>query len=182
MGDLLGGAKGMLVNFVVRSVKKMVPRLRAAGRGALQAMRWRRARAMTLTPVELGPQDVAFLQYTGGTTGVSKGATLHAPQRVANVLQTEAWIAAGHCARPPHVEQIVIVCALPLYHIFALTACAMWGMRVGALNILIPNPRDIAGFIKELAQVPVQHAAGGEHAVQRAAQPSGFAQARLLAA
>jgi long-chain acyl-CoA synthetase len=92
---------------------------------------------------------VAFLQYTGGTTGVSKGATLTHKNIIANLLQSEAWAIPGLGA----VEgQISIVCALPLYHIFALTACAMWGMRVGALNILIPNPRDISGFIRELGK------------------------------
>jgi long-chain acyl-CoA synthetase len=109
---------------------------------------------MTFTPFDAAPTDVAFLQYTGGTTGVSKGATLTHRNIVANVLQSEAW---GQPAmdKPPVVEQMTIVCALPLYHIFALTACAMWGMRIGALNILIPNPRDIGGFIKELRKYKI---------------------------
>jgi long-chain acyl-CoA synthetase len=106
---------------------------------------------MKLTPVELRHEDVAFLQYTGGTTGVSKGATLTHRNIIANLLQTEAWGQPG-LAKPPVVESMTIICALPLYHIFALTACAMWGMRIGALNVLIPNPRDIGGFIKELAK------------------------------
>jgi long-chain acyl-CoA synthetase len=151
MGEMLG-AKGILVNFVVRSVKKMVPDF------ALPNMvRFREALAqgvrMPFTAARVTASDVAFLQYTGGTTGVSKGATLTHRNVIANVLQTEAW---SHPAtsRPPFVEQITIVCALPLYHIFALTACAMWGMRVGAMNLLIPNPRDIPGFIKELAKYP----------------------------
>ncbi|MBV6321775.1 long-chain-fatty-acid--CoA ligase [Duganella violaceipulchra] len=148
MGELLGGLKGALVNFVVRSIKKMVPAFSLPN-----AVRFKDALSqggrMKLTPVSLEPTDPAFLQYTGGTTGVSKGATLTHRNLVANLLQNEAWSkpALGNVT-----EQITIVCALPLYHIFALTCCAMWGTRVGALNILIPNPRDIGGFIKELSK------------------------------
>ena len=153
MGELLGGAKGMLVNFVVRNVKKMVPDF------ALPNMvRFKDALAqgakMPFTAPELTSSDIAFLQYTGGTTGVSKGATLTHRNIIANVLQTEAW-AQPALTQPPAVEFPTIVCALPLYHIFALTACAMWGMRVGGLNILIPNPRDIPGFIKEVAKYKI---------------------------
>jgi len=153
MGELLGGAKGMLVNFVVRNVKKMVPDF------ALPNMvRFKDALAqggkMPFTKPVLAASDVAFLQYTGGTTGVSKGATLTHRNVIANVLQAEAWAEPAN-SQPPHVEFQTIVCALPLYHIFALTACALWGMRAGALNILIPNPRDIPGFIKELGKYQV---------------------------
>jgi long-chain acyl-CoA synthetase len=153
MGELLGGAKGMLVNFVVRNVKKMVPDF------ALPNMvRFKDALAqggkMPFTKPSLTSSDVAFLQYTGGTTGVSKGATLTHRNVIANVLQAEAWAEPAN-SQPPHVEFQTIVCALPLYHIFALTACALWGMRAGALNILIPNPRDIPGFIKELGKYQV---------------------------
>ena len=152
MGEMLGGAKGMLVNFVVRNVKKMVPPFSLPN-----AVRFKDALSqggkMRLTPVDLQPTDAAFLQYTGGTTGVSKGAVLTHRNIVANLLQTEAW-GAPALQQAPVVEKLTIVCALPLYHIFALTACAMWGMRMGALNILIPNPRDIGGFIKELAKHP----------------------------
>ena len=149
MGEMLGGLKGMLVNFVVRNVKKMVPAYSLPN-----AMRFKQALAlgsrMKLTPVELSVNDPAFLQYTGGTTGVSKGATLSHRNVIANVLQSEAW--SGAALDQNSQEQLIIVCALPLYHIFALTACAMWGTRVGALNILIPNPRDIPGLIKELGK------------------------------
>jgi long-chain acyl-CoA synthetase len=153
MGEMLGGAKGMLVNFVVRNVKKLVPAYSLPNAVRFKDMLSQGAR-MTFTPVETTPQDVAFLQYTGGTTGVSKGATLTHRNIIANVLQTEAWSLPA-MQKPPVVEQMTIVCALPLYHIFALTACAMWGMRVGALNILIPNPRDIGGFIKELRKYQI---------------------------
>jgi long-chain acyl-CoA synthetase len=149
MGELLG-AKGVLVNFVVRNVKKMVPDFSLPN-----MVRFKDALAqgskMSFTPARLGPSDIAFLQYTGGTTGVSKGATLTHRNVIANVLQTEAW-SQPSVTRPPIVDFMTIVCALPLYHIFALTVCALWGMRVGALNILIPNPRDIPGFIKELGK------------------------------
>ena len=149
MGEMLGGLKGMIVNFVVRNVKKMVPAYSLPN-----AMRFKQALAlgsrMKLTPVELSVNDPAFLQYTGGTTGVSKGATLSHRNVIANVLQSEAW--SGAALDQNSQEQMIVVCALPLYHIFALTACAMWGTRVGALNILIPNPRDIPGLIKELGK------------------------------
>ncbi|MBA5639166.1 long-chain-fatty-acid--CoA ligase [Duganella sp. LX20W] len=151
MGEMLGGLKGMLVNFVVRSVKKMVPPFSLPN-----AVRFKDALSqggrMKLTPVELQPSDVAFLQYTGGTTGVSKGATLTHRNLVANVLQVEAWSAP---AIGQSQEALTVVCALPLYHIFALTACALWGARAGALNLLIPNPRDIPGFIKELSKYKI---------------------------
>ena len=149
MGEMLGGLKGMIVNFVVRNVKKMVPAYSLPN-----AMRFKQALSlgsrMKLTPVELSIHDAAFLQYTGGTTGVSKGATLSHRNVIANVLQSEAW--SGAALDQNSKEQMIVVCALPLYHIFALTACAMWGTRVGALNILIPNPRDIPGLIKELGK------------------------------
>ncbi|OYO31252.1 long-chain-fatty-acid--CoA ligase [Janthinobacterium sp. PC23-8] len=149
MGEMLGGVKGMLVNFVVRNVKKMVPAYSLPN-----AMRFKSALShgsrMKLTPVELHINEPAFLQYTGGTTGVSKGATLSHRNVIANVLQTEAWSSAA--LDPDNKEQLTIICALPLYHIFALTACALWGTRLGGLNVLVPNPRDIAGLIKELGK------------------------------
>jgi long-chain acyl-CoA synthetase len=149
MGELLGGVKGMLVNFVVRNVKKMVPEFSLPNMVTFKDALAQGAR-MTFKPATLGANDVAFLQYTGGTTGPSKGATLTHRNVIANVLQSEAWSrpAMGEAGG----EQVTIVCALPLYHIFALTACAMWGIRMGALNVLIVNPRDIPGFVKELAK------------------------------
>jgi long-chain acyl-CoA synthetase len=153
MGEMLGGAKGMLVNFVVRSVKKMVPDFAIPNMVRFKDALAQGAR-MPYTAPNLTASDIAFLQYTGGTTGVSKGATLTHRNIIANVLQTEAW-AQPALSQPPVVEFPNIVCALPLYHIFALTACAMWGMRVGGMNILIPNPRDIPGFIKELGKYKI---------------------------
>ena len=148
MGEMLGAVKGVIVNFVVRNVKKMVPAYSLPNAVRFNQMLSHGA-MMPFTAVGATPRDVAFLQYTGGTTGVSKGATLTHRNVIANVLQSEAWSLPA-IQKPPLAEQMTIVCALPLYHIFALTCCAMWGMRVGALNILIPNPRDIGGFIKEL--------------------------------
>ncbi|KYK45848.1 long-chain fatty acid--CoA ligase [Bradyrhizobium liaoningense] len=152
MGDLLG-FKGIIVNLVVRRVKKMVPAWSLPGavafNDALSA-----GRGMTFNKPKISPGDVAFLQYTGGTTGVSKGATLLHRNIVANVLQNDAWLQPA-LAAPPHVDQLMIVCALPLYHIFALTACYLLAVRAGGCNLLIPNPRDIPGFIKELAKYQV---------------------------
>ncbi|AIY43701.1 Acetoacetyl-CoA synthetase [leucine] [Collimonas arenae] len=152
MGDLMG-VKGLLVNLVVRHVKKMVPGFSLPGSTPFNSVVSQGA-SMQLGAVTLGQEDVAFLQYTGGTTGVSKGATLTHRNVVANVLQAEAWLSPG-LAKGPKVEQLAFVCALPLYHIFALTVCGLLGMREGALNLLIPNPRDIAGLIKEMSKYQI---------------------------
>src|SRR5712664_3440675 len=152
MGDLLG-FKGVIVNLVVRRVKKMVPAYSIPTavtlNDALAA-----GRSMKPNKPKIAPDDVAFLQYTGGTTGVSKGATLLHRNILANVLQNDAWLQPA-LKKPPHVDQLFIVCALPLYHIFALTACFLLAMRAGGVNLLIPNPRDMPGFIKELMKYQV---------------------------
>jgi long-chain acyl-CoA synthetase len=152
MGDLLG-FKGMIVNLVVRRVKKMVPPYSIPGaigfNDAIAA-----GRGIKLNKPKLTLDDVAFLQYTGGTTGVSKGATLLHRNILANVLQNDAWLQPA-LKKPPIVEQMIIVCALPLYHVFALTACYLLGLRAGGTNLLIPNPRDMAGFVKELMKYQV---------------------------
>ncbi len=152
MGDLLG-LKGVIVNLVVRRLKKMVPAYSIPGavtfNDALAA-----GRGMKLNKPKFTPEDVAFLQYTGGTTGVSKGATLLHRNVLANVLQNDAWLQPA-LKKPPHVDQLFIVCALPLYHVFALTACFLLAMRAGGVNLLIPNPRDMAGFIKELMKYQI---------------------------
>jgi len=152
MGDLLG-IKGMIVNLVVRRVKKMVPAYSIPGavsfNDALAA-----GRSIKLDKPKLVPDDVAFLQYTGGTTGVSKGATLLHRNILANVLQNDAWLQPA-LKKPPIVDNMIIVCALPLYHVFALTACYLLGLRAGGTNLLIPNPRDMAGFVKELMKYQV---------------------------
>jgi long-chain acyl-CoA synthetase len=152
MGDLLG-FKGVIVNLVVRRVKKMVPPYSIPGaiafNDALSA-----GRSLKLNKPKLTLDDVAFLQYTGGTTGVSKGATLLHRNILANVLQNDAWLQPA-LKKPPIVDQMIIVCALPLYHIFALTACYLLGVRAGGTNLLIPNPRDMPGFVKELQKYQV---------------------------
>ena len=180
MGDMLGFPKGAIVNLVVRKVKKMVPAYSLPGavqfKAALAA-----GKGKPLNTRTIAPDDVAFLQYTGGTTGVSKGATLLHRNIVANVLQNDAWLQPA-LSKEPKVDQLLIVTALPLYHIFALTACFLLAMRAGGMCLLIPNPRDIPGFVKELAEVQGAHVPGGEHALQRAAQSSGFRQDRFLAA
>jgi long-chain acyl-CoA synthetase len=152
MGDLLG-FKGVIVNLVVRRVKKMVPPFsipRAIAFNSAVAA----GRSMKLDKPKLTPDDVAFLQYTGGTTGISKGATLLHRNILANVLQNDAWLQPA-LKQPPHVEELFIICALPLYHIFALTACFLLGTRAGGVNLLIPNPRDMPGFVKELMKYQV---------------------------
>lgn len=149
MGDLMG-LKGHLVNFVVRKIKKMVPDWSLPGhvsfKSALAA-----GQGKTLKPGDTKLDDVAFLQYTGGTTGVSKGATLTNANVLSNVAQNDLWLPAAFIKKQKP-EVLVYVCALPLYHIFALTVNALMGMSQGAHNILIPNPRDIPGFVKELGK------------------------------
>lgn len=153
MGDLFGGLKGGIVNFVVRHVKKLVPAYSLP-----QAVQFkdvlRQAAGMTLQRPTLTHQDLAFLQYTGGTTGTAKGAMLTHRNIIANVLQNEAWISPVLNTLPKD-KQLIFVCALPLYHIFALTTCGMLGTHLGVMNLLIPNPRDIPGFIKELMKYKV---------------------------
>ena len=148
MGDLLGAVKGTLVNLVVRKIKKLVPAWSLPGSIGFNAVLSEGARE-TLKPVSIGHDDIAFLQYTGGTTGVSKGAVLLHRHVIANVLQNEAWFGPT-LSRMKAGEQPQFACALPLYHIYALTVCALLGLRVGGMNLLIPNPRDIPGFVKEL--------------------------------
>jgi len=154
MGDMLGMIKGTLVNFVVRRVKKMVPAWSLPGSinftAALAA-----GRRHGMEPAVLGQDDLAFLQYTGGTTGVSKGAMLTHGNITSNVMQAYAWI-------KPAIEEgkEFIITALPLYHIFALTANCLTFLMIGARNLLIVNPRDMAGFIKEWSKYPISVATG----------------------
>ena len=150
MGDQLGLLKGALVNYVVRNVKKMVPAYELPG-----AVRFNDAVAQgtrgTLRKTDIRPDDIALLQYTGGTTGVSKGAVLLHRNIIANVLQSEAWNNPV-MNKIPAGEQPTSVCALPLYHIFAFTVNMMLSMRTGGKTILIPNPRDLPAVLKELSK------------------------------
>ena len=148
LGDMLGWWRRPLINFVIRHVKKMVPEFRLPLTGGRTVTRFNKAladgAALSLKPVQIGAEDPAFLQYTGGTTGLSKGATLLHRNVVANILQSEAWFAP--MLNKLGDKPLTIVCALPLYHIFALTACYMLGARMGIMNLLMPHPRDIPGL------------------------------------
>ena len=146
LGDMLGFPKGAIVNLVVKHVKKMVPPWHIPGAVSFTSA-LAEGRGLPFTPIDTTHDDVAFLQYTGGTTGVPKGAMLTHGNIVANLQQAHAWI------RPAIDERgETIVTALPLYHIFALTANCLTFMKVGASNLLITNPRDIPGFVKELSK------------------------------
>jgi long-chain acyl-CoA synthetase len=149
MGDMLG-IKGLIVNLVVRRVKKLVPQWSLPGHIAFNAA-LKDGVSRRLEPVKASPDDIAFLQYTGGTTGISKGAMLTHRNVIANVMQMSAWVEDAYTVKPKP-ERPIFICALPLYHIFALTVSALIGMQMGAENVLIPNPRDIPGFVKELAK------------------------------
>jgi long-chain acyl-CoA synthetase len=148
LGDMLGFPKSLIVNYVVRNVKKMVPAYDIPG-----AVRFPDAiaqgRGKSYKPAQVGADDIAVLQYTGGTTGVSKGAVLLHRNLVANILQSEAWYQPA-LKKIPAGEQIVTVCALPIYHIFGFNTNLMLSMRMGGCNILIPNPRDLPAVFKEL--------------------------------
>jgi long-chain acyl-CoA synthetase len=149
IGDMLGFPKALIVNYVVRKVKKAVPAFSLP-----DAVRFNEAvkqgRGMAFKPAQVGPDDIAVLQYTGGTTGVSKGAVLLHRNLVANILQSEAWYQPA-LKKIPAGEQIVTICALPLYHIFGFTTNLMLAMRMGGCNILILNPRDLPSMFKDLA-------------------------------
>jgi long-chain acyl-CoA synthetase len=153
LGEFIG-SKGKVVDFVVRHVKKVVPAWDIPG-----SIRFKEALRLGAQTQFLRPKvtldDIAFLQYTGGTTGVSKGAVLLHRNILANAKQIEVWLEPG--LKGKQIDQMVFLCALPLYHIFALTACAVFGARIGGLLIMVPNPRDIPGFIKLLKSHPGIH-------------------------
>ena len=153
MGDMLGFVKGALVNHVVRRVKKMVPPFQLPASAAVTRFNdaLAQGRRMKLSPAKVGPDDIAVLQYTGGTTGVSKGAVLLHRNLVANILQAEAWYQPA-LKKIPAGEQIVTVCALPLYHIFGFNTNMMLGLKMGGCNILLPNARDFAAVLKDLSK------------------------------
>jgi len=154
VGDMLGFPKSAVVNFVVRRVRKQVPPFHLP-----QTVRFRAALVLgaklDMQHVELDHDDIAFLQYTGGTTGVSKGAMLTHRNMISNVLQSEAWMSPWIVT---HAE--IVITALPLYHIFALTANCLVFLRVGAHNVLITNPRDFKGFVAELRKYPFTYMSG----------------------
>jgi long-chain acyl-CoA synthetase len=150
MGDMLNWPKSAVVNFVVRNMKNLVPEFHLFGAVKFnQALRI--GSEVRFRPPTVSAEDIALLQYTGGTTGISKGAVLLHRNVIANLLQSEAWNEPV-MKRVPANEQATSVCALPLYHIFAFTVNMMLGMRTGGKNILIPNPRDLPAVLKELSK------------------------------
>ena len=149
IGDMLSFPKGALTNFVLRYIKKSVPEYSLPGSCRFKSALENGA-PLQLSPVELGFADIAFLQYTGGTTGVSKGAMLSHRNMVSNVQQTIVWQADAYA----DLESIIAITALPLYHIFSLQGNCLTVMAQGGLNVLITNPRDFEGFAKEIARYP----------------------------
>jgi len=157
VGAWLGFPKSRIVDFVVRRVRKQVPAWRIERALDFRSV-VRSGRGLQLDPVELGHEDIAFLQYTGGTTGISKGAVLTHGNICANILQAEAWIRPF--LPPPQSAQSVLVTPIPLYHIFALTANCMLFLRLGWHNVLITNPRDLPAFVAELRRYPFAYLSG----------------------
>ena len=149
LGDLLGGVKGALVNFAVRNLKKMVPAFEFENAIRFNAVLAAASR-LSLARVEIRPEDIAFLQYTGGTTGVSKGAMLLNRNITANLTQVEAWL--DPFLSEEDRRNYIIITALPLYHIFSLTVNCLMMLKIGGKNVLIVNPRDMPAFVKELAR------------------------------
>ena len=152
MGDMLG-LKGHIVNLVVRKVKKLVPNWSLPSATSFKQV-LSDGSGKTLTPQDVGPQDVAFLQYTGGTTGVSKGAILTHANLLSNASQMGLWLDTAFLTKP-RPPQLQFLCALPLYHIFALTVNSLMGVATGSHNILIANPRDIPAFVKDLQKYKI---------------------------
>jgi long-chain acyl-CoA synthetase len=149
IGDLLGFPKSLLINFVLKYVKKAIPDFKLPGSTPFNTVLQKGSR-IRLNPVNSELDDIAFLQYTGGTTGVAKGAMLTHRNLVANMLQAKAWMIPAGVGQ----DTEVVITALPLYHIFALTANCLVFMAMGGINVLITNPRDMPAFIKELEKVP----------------------------
>ncbi len=149
LGDMLGGMKGMLVNFAVKHIKKMVPNFKLPGAIPFKKV-LKVARSESFVAPSLQAEDLAFLQYTGGTTGVSKGAMLCHRNLIANLQQVEGWLNQNRLDEGKEI----FIAALPLYHIFALTAHALLPAKIGAKNVLITNPRDMKGFVNELKKHP----------------------------
>ena len=150
VGAMLGFPKGRIVDFVLRTVRKQVPAFDLPGHVRFAAA-LKTGAAASFTKPQIGPDDVAVLQYTGGTTGVSKGATLLHRTIIANLLASEAWMQPALRKNPPD-GQLTYICALPLYHVFAFITCSLLGMRTGGRNILIVNPRDLDATIKEMGK------------------------------
>jgi long-chain acyl-CoA synthetase len=151
-GDWLGPVKGRLANFVLRHVRRAVPPWSLPGAIRLDEAIGQGA-ALPFAPPAIAPGDVALLQYTGGTTGVSKGAMLTHASVVHAVLSAQAWLSPA-LSRAPRIDNPVVVCALPLYHVYALVACLLLGLRIGAKSVLVPNPRDLDALVRDLRRSP----------------------------
>ncbi len=153
VGDLLGFPKGLITNWMVRHVKKAVPAFNLPGHIPFPAT-LKAGHSMTLSTPQIVRDDVAFLQYTGGTTGVSKGAVLSHANVFGNVLVSEAWLnpAMKDTSKGPPPDPVVMVCALPMYHIFSLVSCMWLAIKIGGHCLLIPNPRDQDGMVKAIAK------------------------------
>jgi long-chain acyl-CoA synthetase len=171
IGDLLGFPKNLILNFVLKYIKKAVPDFSlpeatrfgdVLGKGSKQQF----------TPAGLNLEDLAFLQYTGGTTGVAKGAMLTHRNLVSNMLQAKAWMVPAGIG----LDTEYVITALPLYHIFALTANCLTFMAMGGVNVLITNPRDMPGFVKELGKVPFTYLPGVNTLFNGLLNTSGFAE------
>jgi len=154
MGDQIGGLKGKLINLIVKKVKKMVPRYNIPI-GLKYKEIIQKGEKLIFNPIAIKQSDIAFLQYTGGTTGVAMGATLSHKNIVSNMLQIREWM-------KPKLKELeeVVITALPLYHIFALTVNCLCMLQLGSKNVLITNPRDLDGFIKELKKYPFTFISG----------------------
>jgi long-chain acyl-CoA synthetase len=170
LGDLLGFPRSVVVNAVVKHVKRLVPRWSLPGATSFGAA-LAEGRRHALTEPPLGHEDLAFLQYTGGTTGVSKGAMLTHGNIVANLQQVAAWICGGL-----KEGREVVITALPMYHIFALTGSCLTNLKIGAHNVLITNPRDLPAFVKELARHPFSTMSGVNTLFNALMNTPGFAQ------
>ncbi|HEY0766799.1 MAG TPA: AMP-binding protein, partial [Steroidobacteraceae bacterium] len=169
-GDFLGFPKSHIVNYVVRHVRKQVPRWQIPGAISFKAA-VRAGLKQPLAPVEVGPDDLAFLQYTGGTTGVAKGAMLSHGNVSTNVLQSEAWLGKRF-----HDRSAVLITAIPLYHVFALTANCMLFVRLGWKNVLIINPRDLRALIADMRKYPCSFFSGVNTLFNALLHASGFNQ------
>ena len=150
LGEMIG-LKGVFIDFMVRYIKRLVPNWAIENKVFFKSA-LKIGRSLQLIIPNLNQNDIAFLQYTGGTTGVSKGAVLLHRNVLANVVQIDHWLEPA--LKRKQVDQLTFLCALPLYHIFALTACGLLGMRRGAMLLMVPNPKDIQGFIKLLIKHP----------------------------
>jgi long-chain acyl-CoA synthetase len=170
VGDMLGFPKSAIANFVLKHVRKQVPSWHIDG-AVTFTKALSQGKFQTLKPVEVGHEDIAFLQYTGGTTGVAKGAVLTHRNMVANVLQSAAWLGPQ-----TKTGSDVVISALPLYHIFSLTANCLLFMKIGGHNVLIANPRDFPGFVKELGKYKFTYFSGVNTLFNALLNTPGFAE------